>query len=149
MDRPPMIPGPLWYSAAPGPQALVIALVRQNDALQRRVVDLEARLDMNFTDSSRPPTFRAGVARDPSGWKRRGKFGHGRHRWAWVPPEQATMSSTTSLWPSRGDVVTTTGFRPIHCRLERCIAPSFVSAGLRAIEGATTQGTATHPSVRN
>jgi transposase len=93
MQRPATIWEPLWNSATPELQALIATLVEQNDVLQRRVADLEARLGLNSTNSSRPPsTDPPGVKRappgKPSGKKRGGQPGHRRHQRVLVAPEQ-------------------------------------------------------------
>jgi len=93
MDRPTILSEPVWNSAAPEVQALILGLVEQNASLQRRVADLEARLDLNSTNSSRPPSSDPpGVKRappgKPSGKKRGGQPGHRRHQRALAPPEQ-------------------------------------------------------------
>lgn len=93
MDRPAIIPEPLRDSAAPEIQAWIVALVEQNTALQQRVADLEARLNLNSTNSSRPPSSDPpGVKRAPprnaSGKSRGGQPGHRHHQRALVPPEQ-------------------------------------------------------------
>jgi transposase len=93
MQRPATLSEPLWNSATPELQALVATLVEQNDVLQRRVADLEARLGLNSTNSSRPPsTDPPGVKRappgKPSGKKRGGQPGHRRHQRVLVAPEQ-------------------------------------------------------------
>lgn len=93
MDRPTIISEPLWNSATPDLQALILGLVDQNASLQRRVADLEARLNLNSTNSSRPPSSdppsvkRAPPAK-PSGKRRGGQPGHRRHQRALVPPDQ-------------------------------------------------------------
>jgi len=93
MDRPTIIPEPLWIGATPELQALIVALVEQNLALIRRVADLEARLNLNSTNSSRPPSsdppsVKRAPPRKPSGKRRGGQPGHRRHQRDLVPPEQ-------------------------------------------------------------
>src|SRR5215210_4057171 len=93
MDRPAIIPEDLWNSATLELRASIATLVEQNLALQRRVADLEARLNLNSTNSSRPPSsdppsVKRAPPRKPSGKKRGGQPGHRRHQRAMVPPEQ-------------------------------------------------------------
>ena len=93
MDRPTIIPETLWNSESPDLQASILGLVEQNAALQQRIADLEARLDLNSTNSSRPPSSDPpGVKRAPprksTGKRRGGQPGHRRHQRALVPPEQ-------------------------------------------------------------
>jgi transposase len=93
MDRPTIIPDPLWDGATPELRAVIVALVEQNNALQRRVADLEARLNLNSTNSSRPPSsdppsVKRAPPREPSGKARGGQPGHRRHQRAMVPPDR-------------------------------------------------------------
>ena len=93
MERPTIIPETLWNSATPDLQALILGLVEQNASLQQRVADLETRLNLNSTNSSRPPSsdppsVKRAPPRKPSGKKRGGQPGHTRHQRALVRPEQ-------------------------------------------------------------
>jgi len=93
MDRPTIIPETLWNSATPELQALILGLVAQNASLQQRIADLEARLNLNSTNSSRPPSsdppsVKRAPPRKPTGKKRGGQPGHRRHHRALVPSEQ-------------------------------------------------------------
>jgi len=88
-DSPP-IPEPLWQTVPPEAQA---ALRAQFAALERRIADLQERVNRNSTNSSRPPSSDpASVKRRPpaapSGKKRGGQPGHRHHPRALVPPEQ-------------------------------------------------------------
>src|SRR5438445_10451541 len=91
------LPEPLWNSASPELQAAILALVQihrqQIAALEARVNDLEARLKLNSTNSSKPPSS------DPIGWKRKppappsgkkrgGQAGHRKAHRPLVPPEK-------------------------------------------------------------
>src|SRR3954454_231554 len=112
MTPAPPLPDPLWNSASPELQAAILALVQisrqQIAALEARVHDLEARLKLNSTNSSKPPSSDPiGCKRrpptPPSGRKRGGQPGHRRAQRRLVPPEK---------------VRTITECRPTDCR--RC-----------------------------
>ena len=88
-DLPP-IPEPLWQTVPPEAQAAVRARL---GSLERRIAELEQRLNTNSTNSSKPPSSDPpSVKRRPpapaSGKKRGGQPGHRHHRRALVPPEQ-------------------------------------------------------------
>jgi transposase len=88
-DRPPL-PQPIWDTLSPEAQAAVAALVQ---SFERRIAELEERLDTNSTNSSKPPSSDPpSVKRRPpaptSGKKRGGQPGHRHHPRALVPPEQ-------------------------------------------------------------
>jgi len=93
----PPLPGPLWKAASPELQAAVLALVRSYEErialLENRLGDLENRLKLNSTNSSKPPSS------DPIGMKRRppappskkkrgGQPGHRKARRVLAPPEK-------------------------------------------------------------
>ena len=93
----PPLPEPLWKAASPELQVAVLALVQSyEDRLslsESRLNDLENRLKLNSTNSSKPPSS------DPIGMKRRppappskkkrgGQPGHRKARRTLVPPEQ-------------------------------------------------------------
>src|SRR3954470_1204036 len=97
MTPAPPLPDPLWNSASPELRAAILALVQIHEqqlaGLESRVGDLEARLKLNSTNSSKPPSS------DPIGLKRkppappsrRKRGGQRRHRTALralVPPEK-------------------------------------------------------------
>ena len=94
--RPP-ISEPLWNTVPPEAQAAILAVF---DALQRRIVeldqrvgDLEARLKLNSTNSSKPPSsdpigFKRKPPTPPSGRKRGGQPGHPRAQRRLVPAEK-------------------------------------------------------------
>jgi transposase len=93
----PPLPDPLWNSASPELQAAILALVQihqqQIAALEARVNDLEARLKLNSTNSSKPPSSDPiGLKRKPptppSGRKRGGQAGHRKAHRPLVPPEE-------------------------------------------------------------
>jgi hypothetical protein len=82
----PPLPEPLWKAAAPEFQAVVLALVQfyedRLSSLEDRLSVLAARLKLNSTNSSRPPSSDPIGMRwrppTPPGEKRRG--GHPGHR---------------------------------------------------------------------
>src|SRR3954453_4837470 len=97
MIDPPPIPEELWANVPPDAQAAIAAVflaMRQRvDELETRIRDLEARLKLNSTNSSKPPSS------DPIGMKRRppappskkrrgGQPGHRKARRSLVPPEK-------------------------------------------------------------
>ena len=90
MSEPPPIPEPLWQSVPPDAQQAVRARL---ETLERRIAELEQRLNTNSTNSSRPPSSDPpSVKRPPqgrpTGKKRGGQPGHRHHRRALVPPER-------------------------------------------------------------
>src|ERR1700733_12783155 len=93
----PPIPEPVWNTASPEVQAAILALAEFYEErlakLEARVSDLEARLKLNSTNSSKPPSS------DPIGMKRRppappskkkrgGQPGHRKARRILVAPEK-------------------------------------------------------------
>ena len=97
MARTPPIPEPLWNTASPELQAAILALVEFYEQrlaqLEARVNDLENRLKLNSTNSSKPPSSDPiGLKRKPptpsSGKKRGGQPGHRKAYRALVPPEK-------------------------------------------------------------
>jgi transposase len=88
-DAPP-IPEPLWDTVPAEAQAAIRALLA---GLERRIADLEERVNKNSSNSSKPPSSdhpsvkRRPPAR-PSGKKRGGQPGHRHHPRALVPPEE-------------------------------------------------------------
>jgi transposase len=90
MSRPESVPRAIWDTLTPEAQALFAAVIGR---LEGRIADLEARLNLNSTNSSRPPSsdppsVRRAPPGKPSGKKRGGQPGHRRHQRALVPPEQ-------------------------------------------------------------
>jgi transposase len=112
-----MIPQPpiaelLWNTVPPEAQAAILVVLESYQEriaqLEQRVGDLEARLKLNSTNSSKPPSSDPiGLKRKPpappSGRKRGGQPGHRRALRRLVPPEK---------------VRTITDCRPTDCR--RC-----------------------------
>src|SRR3954465_13891762 len=111
MSKPPIAES-LWKTVPPDAQAAILAVL---DSVTSRVVELEqrirvleARLKLNSTNSSKPPSWDPiGVKRKPparrSGRKRGGQPGHRRTERRLVPPQ---------------DVRSITECRPADCR--RC-----------------------------
>jgi transposase len=88
-DQPPL-PQLIWDRLPPETQAAVSVLVQ---SFERRIADLEEKLNKNSTNSSRPPSSDPpSVKRPPptpaSGKKRGGQPGHRRQARPLVPPEQ-------------------------------------------------------------
>src|SRR5277367_2149972 len=92
----PPIPEPVWNTASPEVQAAILALVAFYEErlakLEARVNDLENRLRLNSTNSSKPPSSDPiGLKRKPpappSRKKRGGQPGHRKAIRALVPPE--------------------------------------------------------------
>ncbi len=103
----PPIPEPLWQTASPEVQAAILALVEFYELrlakLEARVNDLENRLKLNSTNSSKPPSSDPiGMKRkppaSPSGKKRGGQPGHRKAHRALVPPEK--IRGTTHCKPT-------------------------------------------------
>src|SRR3954471_4432262 len=93
----PPIPGPLWSTVPPEAQVAILAVLDSYEGriaqLEQRVGDLEARLKLNSTNSSKPPSSDPiGLKRKPparpSGRKRGGQPGHRRRLRSLVPPEE-------------------------------------------------------------
>jgi transposase len=108
----PPIPAPLWNTIPPDAQIALLTLVDSLKGriaeLEHRLGDLEARLELNSTNSSKPPSsdpigFKRRPPTPPSGRKRGGQPGHRRAQRRLVPPEE---------------VRTITDCRPTDCR--RC-----------------------------
>jgi transposase len=88
-DRSPLAPH-IWSTLSPEAQAAVSAAIA---SLERRIADLEERLNKNSTNSSKPPSSDPpSVKRRPptpaSGKKRGGQPGQHRQARPLVPPEQ-------------------------------------------------------------
>ena len=88
-DQPPL-PQAVWDTLTPEARAAVSALVQ---SFERRIADLEERLNKNSTNSSRPPStdppsIKRRPPAPPSGKKPGGQPGHRRHTRALVPPER-------------------------------------------------------------
>jgi transposase len=88
-DQPPL-PQAIWDTLSPEARASVSALVL---SFERRIADLEERLNKDSTNSSKPPSsdppsVKRRPPAPPSGKKRGGQPGHRHHPRALVPPEQ-------------------------------------------------------------
>src|SRR3954469_11876545 len=98
IPRPP-IPEPLWNTVPSEAQIAITAILDSVNGrvleLEQRVRDLEARLKLNSTDSSKPPSsdpigFKRKPPTPPSGRKRGGQPGHPRAQRRLVPAEKAS-----------------------------------------------------------
>jgi transposase len=92
MSPHPSIPESLWSTVPPEAQAAILAVIA---TLEKRIADLEYRLNLNSTNSSKPPSSDPPALKSkrrppppPSGRKRGGQRGHMRHTRALIPPEQ-------------------------------------------------------------
>src|SRR4051794_39337632 len=103
----PPIPEPLWKTVPPDAQIAILAvfdsLLGRIAELEQRVGDLEARLKLNSTNSSKPPSsdpigFKRKPPTPPSGRKRGGQPGHPRAQRRLVPAEK--VSTITECKPT-------------------------------------------------
>jgi transposase len=110
IPRPP-IPEPLWNTVPPEAQAALLALLDSLNAriteLQQRLGDLEARLKLNSTNSSKPPSSdpigrKRKPPTPPSRRKRGGQPGHPKAFRALVPPEKLRSSRDRKTSSCRG-----------------------------------------------
>jgi transposase len=88
-DSPP-IPEPLWDTVPPEARAAIVALLT---TLERRIAELEERVNKNSSNSSKPPSSDPPSVKrrppdPPSGKKRGGQPGHPRKVRELVPPDQ-------------------------------------------------------------
>lgn len=89
MIRPPSIPADLWNAIPPALQPAIAAIVTN---LEARVAELEARLNQNSANSSRPPSAdrphaKPAPPRTPSGKPKGGQLGHPKAERALLPPD--------------------------------------------------------------
>jgi transposase len=108
MSRPTAIPPDIWDSLTEEARAVIGAVI---DGLEKRLADaerqiqeLQARLDQNSSNSSKPPSSDPiGVKRQPpappSKRRRGGQKGHPRRMRALVPPER--VATVTDCKPSK------------------------------------------------
>jgi transposase len=94
MSAKPPLPDDLWAKIPPDAQSAIFALVQ---TFEQRIAALEARLNQNSSNSSRPPSAEPlHVKRQPprpaSRKRRGGQAGHERHTRDLVPVEQLTGS---------------------------------------------------------
>jgi len=80
MNAGPPIPDELWQQIPPAAQSALLALIRH---YEQRLADLEARLNQNSTNSSKPPssdppTLKRSPPKPPSANKAGGQHGHAR-----------------------------------------------------------------------
>jgi transposase len=99
MTRPDSIPQTIWDTLTPEAQACFAAVIGR---LEQRIANLEARLNQNSTNSSRPPsTDPPGLKRKPpaptGSRKRGGQPGHPKAERAMVPPGK--LASVTPCKP--------------------------------------------------
>ena len=97
MSNPLPVPDDLWSKVPPDARAAIaavfLAMQQRIAELETRLRDLEARLKLNSTNSSKPPSSDPiGLKRKPpappSGRKRGGQSGHRKALRALVPPEK-------------------------------------------------------------
>jgi transposase len=107
MSNPLPVPDELWNTVPPEAQAAIaavfLALQQRVTELEIQVRDLQARLGLNSTNSSKPPSSDPiGTKRKPptppSGRKRGGQPGHDPAHRALVPPEK--VRATTDCKPT-------------------------------------------------
>jgi transposase len=101
MNRPTSIPGPIWDTLSDEARAGIGAVI---EGLEVRIAELEARLNQNSSNSSKPPSSDPiGVKRKPptppSRKRRGGQKGHPRWMRALVRPER--VASVTDCTPTR------------------------------------------------
>jgi transposase len=104
MSAKPPLPDDLWAKVPPDAQAAILALVQ---CLEQRIATLEARINQNSSNSSRPPsTEPLHVKRQPprptSRKRRGGQAGHERHTRDLVPAEQLAGSVEIKPPPCSG-----------------------------------------------
>src|SRR3954451_19378538 len=106
MSHSPPIPESLWDTVPPDAQAALMAvfdsLLGRIAELDQRVAQLEARLQLNSTNSSKPPSSDPiGLKRKPpappTGRKSGGQPGHPKAHRPLVPPEK--LHSSTDCRP--------------------------------------------------
>src|SRR5687768_15452973 len=105
MSQEPPIPKELWDLIPPAAQAALLALIGtlQNEVatLRQQVADLNARLDQNSQNSSRPPSsdppnVKRPPPREPSKRRRGAQPGHDSHHRALLPPDEEVPRKPTA-----------------------------------------------------
>lgn len=91
-ERPSRIPEGLWHSLSPEFKWVLYELCEENRQLRERVRDLEARLNQNSSNSSRPPSsdppWVSPKQKRPKGRKRGAQPGHPGHFRCVVPSDR-------------------------------------------------------------
>ena len=103
MSPTPPLPPHVWDALPAEARALIAAMQAPIEALRAEVRDLQARLDADSTNSSKPPSsdplhVKRRPPRAPSGKRRGGQPGHPRHARALVPPER--LSAAVDCMPA-------------------------------------------------
>lgn len=98
------LPVDIWETLHPAAQALILTQQERLAVLEVRVRELQARLDQNSSNSSRPPSTDPPQApprrqAGPSGRRPGGQPGHEAHQRALLPPEQ--VDEVVDHWPER------------------------------------------------
>src|SRR6516162_11568440 len=80
MNADPPIPAELWQQIPPAAQAAILALIQH---YEQRLAELEARLNQNSTNSSKPPSsdspaVKRAPPKTPSAKKAGGQYGHSK-----------------------------------------------------------------------
>src|SRR6516225_12225124 len=91
MSASPPIPDELWQQIPPAAQAAIRALIQR---YEQRLADLEARLNQNSTNSSKPPSsdrpaLKRAPPKPPSRKKAGGQYGHAKTQRALVDQPDA------------------------------------------------------------
>src|SRR6185312_8965892 len=122
-----------WNNVPPEAQAAFLevfaSLERRIAGLEKTIAELQATLNLNSTNSSKPPStdlpaveLKRRPPAPPSGRKRGGQPGHKRHTRALVPPER--LRETFEVKPTQ-----CRGLAP-HCR--RTIPSRYDTRSLRS-----------------
>jgi transposase len=91
MKADPPIPDELWQQIPPASQAAILALIQQ---YEQRLAELEARLNQNSTNSSKPPSsdppaVKRAPPKTPSAKKAGGQHGHAKAQRVLIDPPDA------------------------------------------------------------
>lgn len=109
MATPPPIPEELWTQLPPAAQAAVLAVIT---TLEARIAELEARINQNSSNSSKPPSsdpphVKPAPPRPATGRRKGGQPGHPRHTRPTLPPDEVielrANTCTHCRTPLRGD----------------------------------------------